>query len=45
MGFSQSGIVPRLLAFVFWWLTAVGATVVVACDHGPLLDAIELLRP
>ena len=30
----------RLLAFALWWLTAIGATVVVAFDHGPLLDAI-----
>ncbi len=32
------------LAFAFWWLTAIGATVVVAFDHGPLLDAIGYRR-
>lgn len=34
----------RALAFAFWWVTAVGATVVVAFDHGPLLDAIGYRR-
>jgi hypothetical protein len=34
----------RLLAFAFWWLRAIGATVVVAVDHGPLLDAIGYRR-
>ena len=43
-GFASSGTVARLLAFVFWWLTAIGATVVVAFDHGPLLDAIGYRR-
>jgi hypothetical protein len=43
-GFADSGRVPRLLAFAFWWLTAIGATVVVAFDHGPLLDAIGYRR-
>jgi hypothetical protein len=39
-GFAGSGVPLRVLAFAFWWLTAIGATVVVAMDHGPLLDAI-----
>jgi hypothetical protein len=43
-GFTDSGIAARLLAFALWWLTAVGATVVVAFDHGPLLDAIGYRR-
>ncbi|HKH52707.1 MAG TPA: ferritin-like domain-containing protein [Mycobacterium sp.] len=43
-GFRESGIPLRLLAFTFWWLTAIGATVVVALDHGPLLDAIGYRR-
>src|SRR6201999_3062615 len=36
-GFAGSRLAVRLLAFGFWWLTAIGATVVVAFDHGPLL--------
>ena len=43
-GFAESSIPLRLLAFAFWWLTAIGATVVVAVDHGPLLDAIGYQR-
>jgi hypothetical protein len=43
-GFAGSGVPMRALAFAFWWLTAVGATVVVARDHGPLLDAIGYRR-
>jgi hypothetical protein len=43
-GFAGSGVPMRALAFVFWWLTAIGATVVVAIDHGPLLDAIGYRR-
>lgn len=43
-GFAESGIATRALAFAFWWLTAIGATVVVALDHGPLLDAIGYRR-
>ena len=43
-GFADSGIVVRLLAFKLWWLTAIGATLVVAFDHGPLLDAIGYRR-
>jgi hypothetical protein len=39
-GFADSRAPVRLLAFGLWWLTAVGATVVVALDHGRLLDAI-----
>jgi hypothetical protein len=44
IGFARSGILARLLAFAFWWTTAIGATVVVAIDHGPLLDAIGYRR-
>src|SRR5215218_164927 len=36
VGFAQSRIGARALAFAFWWVTAVGATVVVSFDHGPL---------
>jgi ABC-type Co2+ transport system permease subunit len=43
-GFADSGVAMRLLAFGLWWVTAVGATVVVAVDHGPLLDAIGYRR-
>jgi hypothetical protein len=43
-GFSGSPIAARAMAFAFWWLTAIGATVVVAFDHGPLLDAIGYRR-
>lgn len=43
-GFVASGIPLRVPAFAFWWLTAIGATVVVAVDHGPLLDAIGYRR-
>jgi hypothetical protein len=43
-GFAQSGVGVRALAFAFWWLTAIGATVVVSFDHGPLLDAIGYRR-
>jgi rubrerythrin len=43
-GFARSGIALRSLAFGLWWLTAIGATVVVAMDHGPLLDAIGYRR-
>ena len=52
-GSSRTGCAPasptqriaaRALAFAFWWLTAIGATVVVAFDHGPLLDAIGYRR-
>jgi hypothetical protein len=43
-GFAHSGMPLRLLAFVFWWLTAIGATLVVALDHGRLLDAIGYRR-
>jgi hypothetical protein len=43
-GFAGSRVVARALAFAFWWLTAIGATVVVALDHGPLLDAIGYRR-
>ncbi len=43
-GFAGSRAGARALAFAFWWLTAIGATVVVALDHGPLLDAIGYRR-
>jgi hypothetical protein len=43
-GFADSRAPVRLLAFGLWWLTAVGATVVVAADHGRLLDAIGYRR-
>lgn len=43
-GFAASRIGVRALAFAFWWLTAIGATVVVAYDHGSLLDAIGYRR-
>jgi hypothetical protein len=43
-GFADSRAPVRLLAFGLWWLTAVGATVVVAVDHGRLLDAIGYRR-
>jgi hypothetical protein len=43
-GFADSGVPMRALAFALWWLTAIGATVVVAMDHGPLLDAIGYRR-
>jgi len=43
-GFAASSRAVRALAFAFWWLTAIGATVVVAYDHGPLLDAIGYRR-
>ena len=43
-GFAASSRAVRTLAFAFWWLTAIGATVVVAYDHGPLLDAIGYRR-
>jgi hypothetical protein len=44
VGFAHSGLAARLVAVAFWWLTAIGATVVVAVDHGPLLDAIGYRR-
>jgi hypothetical protein len=43
-GFAESGVLARLLAFKLWWLTAIGATVVVAFDHGLMLDAIGYRR-
>ena len=43
-GFADSAAFSRLIAFGFWWVTAIGATVVVALDHGPLLDAIGFRR-
>jgi hypothetical protein len=44
VGFDESRLGAKALAFAFWWLTAIGATVVVAFDHGPLLDAIGYRR-
>jgi hypothetical protein len=41
---AASSRTVRVLAFAFWWTTALGATVVVAYDHGPLLDAIGYRR-
>jgi hypothetical protein len=43
-GFARSGVASRLLAAGLWWCVATGATVVVAADHGPLLDAIGYPR-
>jgi hypothetical protein len=43
-GFVRSRIGVRALAFALWWVTAIGATVVVSFDHGPLLDAIGYRR-
>ena len=43
-GFAESRVGARALAFAFRWLTAIGATAVVAFDHGPLLDAIGYRR-
>jgi hypothetical protein len=43
-GFAASGFFVRAMAFAFWSLTAIGATVVVAYDHGPLLAAIGYRR-
>ena len=43
-GFADSSAPMRVLTFALWWVTAIGATVVVALDHGPLLDAIGYRR-
>jgi hypothetical protein len=43
-GFADSGTPMRMLAFGLWWVTAIGATAVVALDHGALLDAIGYRR-
>jgi hypothetical protein len=43
-GFAGSRGGVRAMAFAFWWTTAVAATVVVAFDHGPLLDAVGYRR-
>lgn len=43
-GFARSGLAARLLAFGLWWCVAIGATVVVALDHGPLLTALGYRR-
>ena len=44
LGFADAGPAVRALAFALWWVTAIGATAVVAYDHGPLLDAIGYRR-
>ncbi|OBK77941.1 hypothetical protein [Mycobacterium sp. 1164985.4] len=43
-GFARTGVALRVLARGLWWLTAIGATLVVSSDHGPLLDAIGYRR-
>lgn len=43
-GFAGSRGGLRAMAFAFWWLIAIGATVVVSYDHGALLDAIGYRR-
>lgn len=43
-GFAASSRAIRWLAFCLWWVTAIGATTVVALDHGRLLDAIGYRR-
>jgi len=43
-GFADTGAPLRALAFALWWVTAIGATLVVALDHGRLLDAIGYRR-
>lgn len=42
--FAESGTPLRMLAFGLWWVTAIGATLVVAVDHGGALDAIGYRR-
>jgi hypothetical protein len=44
VGFADSGGPLRALAFALWWVIAIGATLVVALDHGRLLDAIGYRR-
>ncbi|WP_133119084.1 ferritin-like domain-containing protein [Mycolicibacterium agri] len=43
-GFADARPPTRAVALAFWWLTAIGATTVVAVDHGRLLDAIGYRR-
>jgi hypothetical protein len=43
-GFADTGAPVRALAFALWSVIAVGATLVVALDHGKLLDAIGYRR-
>jgi hypothetical protein len=43
-GFADASAPIRLLAFGLWWVVAIGATTVVAIDHGRLLDAIGYRR-
>ena len=42
--FTNSGTPLRMLAFCLWWVTAIGATVVVALDHSGALRAIGYPR-
>jgi hypothetical protein len=44
VGFTGSRAPLRALAFGLWWATAIGATFVVALDHGSLLTAIGYRR-
>jgi hypothetical protein len=43
-GFAGAGVGLRVVAFGLWWVVAIGATTVVAMDHGRLLDAIGYRR-
>lgn len=43
-GFAGTGVALRVLARALWWITAIGATLVVSSDHGPLLNAIGYRR-
>jgi hypothetical protein len=43
-GFADAGVGLRVIALGLWWAVAIGATTVVAMDHGRLLDAIGYRR-
>jgi hypothetical protein len=43
-GFAHRAAATRSLAFALWWVTAIGATVAVAVDHGRLLQVIGYRR-
>ncbi|SEH81020.1 Ferritin-like domain-containing protein [Mycolicibacterium rutilum] len=43
-GFADSSAAARALACTLWWITAIGATAVVAYDHGRLLAALGYRR-
>jgi hypothetical protein len=43
-GFADTSRPVRALAFGLWWSAAIGATLVVALDHGRMLDAIGYRR-